>query len=133
MCLCVLFLFSILLSSINSIIFNSYLMMMLRYNSYKTILVLAKINMMNGSVLMKEDSKLIAVHEGKYYKRGDGLAVGPGCFTRGLEYATGKTATVIGKPNPFFFNSAIPEGLAPHECCMIGDVRIFSLAHLMPL
>lgn len=27
---------------------------------------------------MKEDSKLIAVHEGKYYKRGDGLAIGPG-------------------------------------------------------
>lgn len=39
---------------------------------------------------MKEDSKLIAVHEGKYYKRGDGLAIGPGFFTRGLEYATGK-------------------------------------------
>lgn len=71
---------------------------------------------------MKEDSKLIAVHEGKYYKRGDGLAIGPGCFTRGLEYSTGKTATVIGKPNPYFFNSAIPEGIAPHECCMIGDV-----------
>lgn len=71
---------------------------------------------------MKEDSKLIAVHEGKYYKRGDGLAIGPGCFTRGLEYSTGKTATVIGKPNPYFFNSAIPNGIAPHECCMIGDV-----------
>lgn len=80
--------------------------------------------MMNGSVLMKADSKLIAVHEGKYYKRGDGLAVGPGCFTHGLEYATGKTAKVIGKPNPFFFTSAIPEGIEPHECCMIGDVSI---------
>lgn len=53
--------------------------------------------MMDPSVLMKENSKLIAVHEGKYFKRSDGLAVGPGCFTRGLEYATGKTATVIGK------------------------------------
>ncbi|XP_055311141.1 haloacid dehalogenase-like hydrolase domain-containing protein 2 isoform X2 [Sitodiplosis mosellana] len=72
-------------------------------------------------VLMKENSKLIAVHEGKYFKRGDGLAVGPGCFTRGLEYASGKTATVIGKPNPYFFNCAIPEGISPHECCMIGD------------
>lgn len=74
---------------------------------------------------MKDDSKLIAVHEGKYYKRGDGLAVGPGCFTRGLEYSTGKTATVIGKPNPYFFNCAIPDGIEPHECCMIGDVSTF--------
>lgn len=80
-------------------------------------------------VLMRGDSKLIAVHEGKYYKRGDGLAVGPGCFTRGLEYSTGKTATVIGKPNPYFFNCAIPEGIEPHECCMIGDVSVFPTTH----
>lgn len=78
--------------------------------------------MMNLSVLMKEDSKLIAVHEGKYFKRNDGLAIGPGCFTRGLEYATGKKAIVIGKPNPYFFNCAIPVGISSHECCMIGDV-----------
>lgn len=95
--------------------------------------------MMNWRVLMKEDSKLIAVHEGKYYKRGDGLAVGPGCFTRGLEYATGKNAIVIGKPNPYFFNCAIPEGIAPHECCMIGDVSdyisssVFLALHLYTL
>lgn len=61
------------------------------------LMALGLINMTNPSVLMKENSELIAVHEGKYFKRGDGLAVGPGCFTRGLEYATGKTATVIGK------------------------------------
>lgn len=73
-------------------------------------------------ILMKENSQLVAVHEGKYYKRADGLAIGPGCFTRGLEYVTGKKATVIGKPNPYFFNSAIPNGLSPSECCMIGDV-----------
>lgn len=87
------------------------------------------------SVLMREDSKLVAVHEGKYYKRTDGLAVGPGCFTRGLEYATGKKATVIGKPNPYFFNCAIPEGVLPHECCMIGDVSAsfdFPLFTLFP-
>lgn len=75
-------------------------------------------------ILMKENSQLIAVHEGKYFKRSDGLAVGPGCFTRGLEYSTGKKATIIGKPNPYFFNNAIPKGLSTAECCMIGDVSI---------
>lgn len=73
---------------------------------------------------MKGDSELIAVHEGKYFKRTDGLAVGPGCFTRGLEYVSNKTATVIGKPNPYFFKCAIPDGILPHECCMIGDVSV---------
>lgn len=71
---------------------------------------------------MKNDHPLIAIHEGKYYKRGDGLAVGPGCFTRGLEYATGKKAIVVGKPNRFFFEAAIPNGVKAEECCMIGDV-----------
>lgn len=71
---------------------------------------------------------LIAVHEAKYYKRSDGLAVGPGCFTRGLEYATGKKAIVIGKPNPYFFECIIPENVTPAECCMIGDV---SRTHLI--
>lgn len=75
------------------------------------------------SVLMQQKShKLVAVHQGKYYKRSDGLALGPGCFVKGLEYATDKMATIIGKPNQFFFKSAIPEGMQPHECVMIGDV-----------
>lgn len=69
-----------------------------------------------------ESNTLVAIHEGKYFKRGDGLAIGPGCFTRGLEYATGRKAVVIGKPNRYFFECAIPDGLTPAECCMIGDV-----------
>lgn len=70
----------------------------------------------------QKSHKLVAVHEGKYYKRGDGLALGPGCFVKGLEYATGQTATVIGKPNPFFFQSSLPCNVTPEQCVMIGDV-----------
>lgn len=73
---------------------------------------------------MQENATLIAVHEAKYYKRSDGLAIGPGCFARGLEYATGKKAVVIGKPNPYFFQCAVPDGVKPEECCMIGDVNM---------
>lgn len=76
------------------------------------------------SVLMKDNSILVAIHEGKYYKRKNDLAVGPGFFTHGLEYVTGKSAIVLGKPNSHFFNLAIPEGIAPNECCMIGDVSL---------
>lgn len=81
--------------------------------------------------MRSENNLLVAVHEAKYYKRSDGLAVGPGCFTRGLEYATGKKAVVIGKPNQYFFECVIPDNVAPNECCMIGDVSRaqFSTAH----
>lgn len=71
---------------------------------------------------MNKNNPLIAIHEAKYFKRSDGLAIGPGCFTRGLEFATGQRSIVIGKPNPYFFKSAIPEGINVEECCMIGDV-----------
>lgn len=65
---------------------------------------------------------LIAIHQGKYYKESDGLSIGPGCFIKGLEYSTGKESIVVGKPNKYFFQNAIPEGILPEECVMIGDV-----------
>jgi ribonucleotide monophosphatase NagD (HAD superfamily) len=40
----------------------------------------------------------------------------------GLEYATGKTATVIGKPAPAFFEAGLNDlGLDKKEVVMIGD------------
>lgn len=65
---------------------------------------------------------LIAIHEGKYYKRDDGLAIGPGLFTKGLEYCTSQKSILVGKPNKEFFESALPNGILKDECVMIGDV-----------
>lgn len=72
-------------------------------------------------LLESKSSQLIAIHQGKYYKRKDGIALGPGCFIKGLEYAASKEAKIIGKPNKYFFESAIPEGVTAEECVMIGD------------
>lgn len=66
---------------------------------------------------------LIAVHKGRYYSRGDGLALGPGPFVTALEYATGKTALVLGKPEKRFFLSALEDlDCEPSQVVMIGDV-----------
>lgn len=75
---------------------------------------------------MLDGADLIAIHKGRYYSRGDGLALGPGPFVSALEYATGKTAKVVGKPEQSFFLSAL-HGLdcMPQEVVMIGDVREF--------
>ncbi|XP_025829645.1 haloacid dehalogenase-like hydrolase domain-containing protein 2 isoform X2 [Agrilus planipennis] len=65
-------------------------------------------------------AQLIAIHAGKYYKRKDGLALGPGCFVKGLEYSAQCKAEVVGKPNTSFFLSALGD-ISPQEAVMIGD------------
>lgn len=68
---------------------------------------------------------MVAIHEGKYYKTAGSLALGPGAFVRGLEYASNTKAIVVGKPNAFFFRSAIPADVPLSECIMIGDVNTY--------
>ncbi|ETN64128.1 phospholysine phosphohistidine inorganic pyrophosphate phosphatase [Anopheles darlingi] len=65
--------------------------------------------------------QLVAIHEGRYYKAKDGIALGPGCFVKGLAYSSGVTPICIGKPSEHFFRSALPDGVSVEECVMIGD------------
>lgn len=67
-----------------------------------------------------DGAQLIAIHAGKYYKRNDGLALGPGCFVKGLEYSSQCKAEVVGKPNEDFFKNALGN-VPPAEAVMIGD------------
>lgn len=70
----------------------------------------------------KGTARLVAIHEGKFYKTKEGISLGPGCFVKGLEFSAGVKSVCIGKPNEYFFRSALPTGLNPEECVMIGDV-----------
>ena len=66
--------------------------------------------------------------KGRYYKRAEGLTMGPGPFVQALEYASGKEALVVGKPDVGFFKTAQQElDCLPEETVMIGDVRIYNL------
>ncbi|XP_008324338.1 haloacid dehalogenase-like hydrolase domain-containing protein 2 [Cynoglossus semilaevis] len=72
--------------------------------------------------MILDGAPLIAIHKARYYKRKDGLALGPGPFVAGLEYATGCRASVVGKPEKAFFTQAVSElGCSPSEAVMIGD------------
>ncbi|XP_029921266.1 haloacid dehalogenase-like hydrolase domain-containing protein 2 [Myripristis murdjan] len=72
--------------------------------------------------LILDGAPLIAIHKARYYKRKDGLALGPGPFVTGLEYAADCKATVVGKPEETFFTQALSElGCSPDEAVMIGD------------
>jgi ribonucleotide monophosphatase NagD (HAD superfamily) len=72
-------------------------------------------------ILLQPEAELIAIHKGRYFKEADGLSLGPGPFVAALEFATGKTAAVVGKPEASFFLAACSDlGLSPSECVMIG-------------
>ncbi|WML67272.1 MAG: hypothetical protein METHP_00784 [Methanoregula sp. SKADARSKE-2] len=72
-------------------------------------------SLMNGA-------ELIALERDRYWMAADGLSLSAGPFVSALEYATGKTAVVVGKPSKDFFALALEEmGLEPEEVAMIGD------------
>jgi len=73
----------------------------------------------------KKDCQLIAVHKARYYQRTEGLSMGPGPFVEALEYASGKKALVVGKPQLEFFQSVLEDfNCLAEETVMIGDVRM---------
>lgn len=76
--------------------------------------------------LLLGGAKLIAIHEGRYYKTSDGLSLGPGPFVKGLEYAGNCKAQIIGKPSAHFFKTGLG-GVDPSNAVMIGDVSLFMI------
>ena len=70
--------------------------------------------------LLLDGASLIAIHKGRYYKRADGLSLGPGAFIAGLEYSANVKAEIVGKPTAEFFKAAL-ENVPSEEAVMIGD------------
>jgi HAD superfamily hydrolase (TIGR01458 family) len=67
-------------------------------------------------------AELIALERDRYWMDRDGLALSAGPFTAALEFATGKKATVVGKPSGAFFELALRDmGLNADQVVMIGD------------
>jgi HAD superfamily hydrolase (TIGR01458 family) len=67
-------------------------------------------------------AEIVALHKGRYWQEPDGLHLDIGAFVAGLEYVSGKTAAVVGKPDPAFFKMAVEDmGLLPEDVGMIGD------------
>jgi HAD superfamily hydrolase (TIGR01458 family) len=65
---------------------------------------------------------LIALGLTRYWRADDGLRLDAGAFVRALEYASGRTAVVLGKPDPAFYRTAVDAlGLAPGRVVMVGD------------
>lgn len=73
-------------------------------------------------LMQKPAPAFIALGMTRYWKTEHGLQLDVGPFVRALEYATGLTATVLGKPATGFYQAAASMlGLNPGELIMIGD------------
>jgi HAD superfamily hydrolase (TIGR01458 family) len=65
---------------------------------------------------------LVVMHRNLSWRTSAGMQLDSGAFITGLEAATGVEATVVGKPSPEFFASAVQElGLPADQVAMVGD------------
>ncbi|CAO0798816.1 unnamed protein product [Mucor circinelloides] len=70
-------------------------------------------------------TELIAVHKARYFAdKDEKLSMGPGGFVQALEYASGVTASIVGKPTTNFFKLALEQinmEDTPEQVAIIGD------------
>jgi phospholysine phosphohistidine inorganic pyrophosphate phosphatase len=71
---------------------------------------------------LMEGAELLALQKNRFWRTEDGMSLDAGPFVAALEYATGKRASVVGKPEQSFFRLALEDlGLSAEEVGMVGD------------
>jgi HAD superfamily hydrolase (TIGR01458 family) len=71
---------------------------------------------------LMQGAQLLALQKNRYWQTEVGLALDAGPFVAALEFASGKEASIVGKPEPEFFRLALEDlGLPAHEVAMVGD------------
>ncbi|KAI7868100.1 haloacid dehalogenase-like hydrolase domain-containing 2 [Spinellus fusiger] len=73
-------------------------------------------------LLLQQGAPLYAIHTGRYFATEQGLSMGPGGYVAALEYCSGVTATVLGKPSVSFLQQALSQiNVSPQEVAIVGD------------
>ncbi len=72
--------------------------------------------------VVSNGADIVASHAARVYMHKHGPAIAAGPIVKALEYATGKRATVIGKPSPLMFQIALGKANCDSsDAVMIGD------------
>jgi HAD superfamily hydrolase (TIGR01458 family) len=72
--------------------------------------------------LLLGGSQLVGMHRNWYWRTAEGFSLDTGAYLAALEGAAGVTATVLGKPSPDFFTTALTElGCRGDQVVMVGD------------
>ena len=84
-------------------------------------------NLNHAFRLVRAGAELVGMHRNQWWLTPDGPTLDSGAFVAGLEFATERRATIIGKPAPAFFREAASEllagipGGARRDLAMVGD------------
>ena len=71
---------------------------------------------------LEQGAELVAMHKNRFFQTDEGLSMDIGGFVDGLEFVSGKTAHIVGKPSPEFFQLGIDSMQLPvDQVAMIGD------------
>jgi HAD superfamily hydrolase (TIGR01458 family) len=71
---------------------------------------------------LRNGAELLALQRGRYFRSPDGEHLDTGAVVAALEYASGVTARVLGKPSPDFFSLAVAAcGYDARSCAVVGD------------
>jgi HAD superfamily hydrolase (TIGR01450 family) len=65
-------------------------------------------------------AQMLAAGRDRTFPTGDGLWPGTGSIVAALEYATGQSAQIVGKPDPEMFRTAL-DRLGPGKTLVVGD------------
>ncbi|MGZ4129726.1 MAG: TIGR01458 family HAD-type hydrolase [Actinomycetota bacterium] len=72
--------------------------------------------------MLMDGAALVGMHRNLYWRTDDGLQLDGGAYIAALEAATGRDATICGKPSPDFFAEAgAMLGTHPSRTAMAGD------------
>ncbi len=65
-------------------------------------------------------AEMLAANRDRTFPTDDGFSPGTGSIVAALEFATGQEATIVGKPNPQIFRTAL-DRLDPGRTLVVGD------------
>lgn len=72
--------------------------------------------------LVMNGAEVLALHKNRFWQKPDGLHLDLGVFVAAIDYATGKEATILGKPSTDFFHGICKAlDVLPEHTLMVGD------------
>lgn len=84
--------------------------------------VFSYMNLGRAFAELEAGAELYCLHKNPWWQTSRGAMLDAGAFVAGLEYATGTTATVLGKPSASYFEAALEALDAdPEHAWMVGD------------
>jgi HAD superfamily hydrolase (TIGR01458 family) len=84
--------------------------------------VFSYMNLARAFAELEAGADLYCLHKNPWWQTARGTLLDAGAFVVGLEYATGTTATILGKPSASYFEAALEALDAdPERTWMVGD------------